>query len=118
MQIELKLLQTQVGITFIYVTHDQEEALSVSDRIAVMLDGRVQPPPAPERIYDEPATAFVAGFIGQQNFFDGTAGGDSSEVACELHTLVARLPGPDVVPGRTAVAAVRRGEVQGARRAR
>ena len=76
MQIELKLLQTQVGITFIYVTHDQEEALSMSDRIAVMLDGRVEQLDDPEVIYDRPASAFVASFIGQQNFFAGTV--DSS----------------------------------------
>ena len=73
MQIELKLLQSQVGITFIFVTHDQGEALSMSDRIAVMLDGHVEQLADPDTIYDFPASAFVAGFIGQQNFFDGTA---------------------------------------------
>ena len=73
MQIELKLLQSQVGITFIFVTHDQEEALSMSDRIAVMLDGRVEQLADPDTIYDHPATAFVAGFIGKQNFFEGTS---------------------------------------------
>ncbi len=72
MQIELKLLQSQVGITFIFVTHDQDEALSMSDRIAVMLDGRVEQLADPDTIYDHPATAFVAGFIGKQNFFEGT----------------------------------------------
>jgi len=73
MQIELKLLQSQVGITFVYVTHDQEEALSMSDRIAVMLDGRIQQLADPDTMYDQPATAFVAGFLGQQNFLTGTA---------------------------------------------
>ena len=73
MQIELKLLQSQVGITFIFVTHDQDEALSMSDRIAVMLDGRVEQLADPDTIYDHPATAFVAGFIGKQNFFEGTS---------------------------------------------
>ena len=73
MQIELKLIQSQVGTTFIFVTHDQQEALSMSDRIAVMLDGHVEQLADPDTIYDHPATAFVAGFIGQQNFFDGTA---------------------------------------------
>ena len=73
MQIELKLIQSQVGTTFIFVTHDQQEALSMSDRIAVMLDGHVEQLADPDTIYDSPATAFVAGFIGQQNFFDGTA---------------------------------------------
>ena len=73
MQIELKLLQSQVGITFIFVTHDQDEALSMSDRIAVMLDGRIEQLADPDTIYDHPATAFVAGFIGKQNFFEGTS---------------------------------------------
>ena len=72
MQIELKLLQSQVGITFIFVTHDQDEALSMSDRIAVMLDGRIEQLADPDTIYDHPASAFVAGFIGKQNFFEGT----------------------------------------------
>jgi energy-coupling factor transporter ATP-binding protein EcfA2 len=73
MQIELKLLQSQVGITFIFVTHDQDEALSMSDRIAVMLDGRIEQLADPDTIYDHPTTAFVAGFIGKQNFFEGTS---------------------------------------------
>ena len=73
MQIELKLLQSQVGITFIFVTHDQDEALSMSDRIAVMLDGRIEQLADPDTIYDHPASAFVAGFIGKQNFFEGTS---------------------------------------------
>ena len=73
MQIELKLLQSQLGITFIFVTHDQEEALSMSDRVAVMHDGGIEQLDDPNTIYEEPATAFVAGFIGQQNFFEGIA---------------------------------------------
>ena len=73
MQIELKLLQSQLGITFIFVTHDQEEALSMSDRIAVMLDGRIEQLGDPYTIYEHPTSAFVAGFIGQQNFFRGRA---------------------------------------------
>jgi spermidine/putrescine transport system ATP-binding protein len=73
MQIELKLLQSQLATTFVFVTHDQGEAMSMSDRIAVMLDGRIEQLGAPDAIYDEPVSAFVAGFIGQQNFFAGTA---------------------------------------------
>jgi spermidine/putrescine transport system ATP-binding protein len=107
MQIELKLLQTGLGITFVYVTHDQEEALSMSDRIAVMLDGRVQQLAGPEEIYDRPATAFVAGFIGQQNFLPGVAKGDGSEVAGDGWTVLAGRTGADVVPGEGAIAAVR-----------
>ena len=72
MQIELKRLQEAVGITFIYVTHDQEEAMSMSDRIAVMKDGRIEQLDVPLAIYDRPASAFVADFIGDMNFLDGT----------------------------------------------
>jgi len=67
MQIELKRIQREVGITFIYVTHDQEEALTMSDRIAVMNEGRVEQIGTPEEIYHFPATVFVAGFIGVAN---------------------------------------------------
>jgi spermidine/putrescine ABC transporter ATP-binding subunit len=71
MQIELKRIQEQVGITFIYVTHDQEEALSMSDRVAVMSNGVIEQLDEPRRIYDEPLTPFVADFIGDMNFLDG-----------------------------------------------
>jgi len=67
MQIELKRIQRDVGITFVFVTHDQEEALTMSDRIAVMSKGRLEQVGTPEEIYDEPATAFVARFIGSAN---------------------------------------------------
>jgi spermidine/putrescine transport system ATP-binding protein len=67
MQIELKRIQREVGITFIFVTHDQEEALTMSDRIAVMSAGRVEQVGTPEEIYHSPATVFVAGFIGTAN---------------------------------------------------
>jgi spermidine/putrescine transport system ATP-binding protein len=71
MQVELKVLQQQVGITFVYVTHDQEEALTMSDRIAVMADGRIQQEGSPREIYEHPGTRFVAEFIGMSNFFVG-----------------------------------------------
>jgi spermidine/putrescine transport system ATP-binding protein len=71
MQIELKRIQLQVGITFIYVTHDQEEALSMSDRVAVMSNGVIEQLDEPRRIYDHPLTPFVADFIGDMNFLDG-----------------------------------------------
>ena len=67
MQVELKQLQEQVGITFVYVTHDQEEALTMSDRIAVMDGGRLLQVGTPEEIYDRPRTRFVADFIGDTN---------------------------------------------------
>jgi spermidine/putrescine transport system ATP-binding protein len=72
MQIELKRIQREVGITFVFVTHDQEEALAMSDRIAVMRDGRLEQVGVPEEIYDAPASAFVARFIGTANLLDVT----------------------------------------------
>ena len=72
MQIELKRMQTQLALTFVYVTHDQEEAMSMSDRIAVMSGGRIEQLDRPLAIYDHPASAFVAGFIGDMNFLEGT----------------------------------------------
>jgi spermidine/putrescine transport system ATP-binding protein len=72
MQLELKTLQREVGITFIYVTHDQEEALTMSDRIAVMNHGRVLQIGSPIEIYEEPNSRFVADFIGETNFIEGT----------------------------------------------
>jgi spermidine/putrescine transport system ATP-binding protein len=82
MQIELKLLQQQLGTTFVFVTHDQEEAMTMSDRIAVMQAGRIEQIGTPADVYDHPASAYVAGFIGQQNFFEGTVtAGDASAVA-------------------------------------
>ena len=71
MQMELKSLQRKLGISFIYVTHDQEEALTMSDRIAVMHSGMVEQVGAPSRIYERPATEFVANFIGISNMFSG-----------------------------------------------
>ena len=107
MQIELKLLQSQLGITFIFVTHDQEEALSMSDRIAVMLDGRIEQLGDPYGIYEHPESAFVAGFIGQQNFFRGTAGEGGSVV--KAPGLVARSTRkvPELAEGANALAAIR-----------
>jgi spermidine/putrescine transport system ATP-binding protein len=76
MQVELKQIQREVGITFVYVTHDQEEALSMSDRIAVMQDGRVAQCGAPEDVYEHPTGEFVAGFIGISNLIEGSVSGD------------------------------------------
>ncbi|MDP2119010.1 MAG: ABC transporter ATP-binding protein [Hoeflea sp.] len=71
MQIELQNLQRQLGITFVLVTHDQEEALSMSDRICVMKDGRIVQVGSPQELYDRPRNRYVAGFVGTSNFFDG-----------------------------------------------
>ncbi len=71
MQIELKQLQREVGITFVFVTHDQEEALTMSDRIAVFNDGRIEQVAAPAELYERPSTSFVAGFVGTSNLLEG-----------------------------------------------
>lgn len=85
MQVELKLLQHELGTTFIFVTHDQEEALSMSDRVAVMKDGRIEQIGTASEVYDSPESAFVAGFIGRQNSFVGTISSfDSAGVS--VHT--------------------------------
>ncbi|MEV0199852.1 ABC transporter ATP-binding protein [Nonomuraea sp. NPDC050691] len=80
MQIELKRIQREVGITFVYVTHDQSEALTMSDRIAVMNDGLVEQLGGPREIYEKPASAFVAGFIGTSNLLTGVAAGGVLEI--------------------------------------
>lgn len=74
MQIELQNLQRNVGITFLLVTHDQEEALSMSDRVCIMKDGRLVQTGTPRELYDEPVNGYVADFVGKSNFFAGIAG--------------------------------------------
>jgi putative spermidine/putrescine transport system ATP-binding protein len=71
MQIELKELQREVGITFVFVTHDQEEALTMSDRIAVFNNGAIEQVATPIELYERPATTFVAGFVGTSNLLEG-----------------------------------------------
>jgi putative spermidine/putrescine transport system ATP-binding protein len=73
MQVELKEIQRQVGITFLFVTHDQEEALTMSDRIAVFAGGRIEQVGSPAEVYEQPATPFVAGFVGTSNLLTGDA---------------------------------------------
>ncbi len=87
MQLELKRIQREVGITFIFVTHDQEEALTMSDRIAVMNRGRVEQVGTPEQIYTRPSSIFVAGFIGSANLLPATV------VSASTHEVTARLAG-------------------------
>ena len=79
LQIELKALQEEIGITFIYVTHDQEEALTMSDRLAVMSDGRVEQIGSPSDVYEEPTTAYVADFLGVSNLMDAQAEGSDGD---------------------------------------
>ncbi len=91
LQVELKRIQAEVGITFVYVTHDQEEALTMSDRIAIMHAGRVEQLGTPEELYEQPATRFVADFIGTTNLLDGVVDRRDAGI-----TLV-RLTGGDLV---------------------
>ena len=98
MQVELKQIQREVGITFVYVTHDQEEALSMSDRIAVMNAGRVAQCGPPEDVYEHPAEEFVAGFIGISNLIAATADGGGQVRLANGIQLPAPLP-DDVSPG-------------------
>jgi spermidine/putrescine transport system ATP-binding protein len=106
MQIELKLLQSQLGITFIFVTHDQEEAMSMSDRIAIMLDGHIEQLADPETVYERPVSAFVAAFIGRNNFWKGKATPEG--ILADDGTLFqASRPEEQLAPGAGALAAVR-----------
>ncbi len=131
LQLEIKALHEQLGVTIIYVTHDQEEALIMSDRIAVMNEGLIEQFGQPTDLYDEPATRFVADFIGESNFIDGTLTQHDGATACvdvsglgELHaparpgyaagTVVALTVRPEKIvaaengsaPGMNAVAGV------------
>ena len=100
MQLELKRIQTEVGITFIYVTHDQEEAMTMSDRIAVMRAGRIEQLGDPEELYERPRTAFVAGFLGVSNLLEGEVSGtDGSLVNIKLKDgTMLRAPADGVAP--------------------
>ena len=88
LQVELKRIQQEVGITFVYVTHDQEEALTMSDRIAVMNHGRIEQVADSEEVYDRPATTFVAGFIGVSNLMPGTVRKTGAKGEVELDSGV------------------------------
>jgi spermidine/putrescine transport system ATP-binding protein len=99
MQIELKRLQKRLGITFVYVTHDQEEALTMSDRIAIMNGGVIEQLDAPKDIYEHPKTRFVANFIGESNVLDGivrSADGELLRVETPVGIVMVRGTGFDV----------------------
>jgi spermidine/putrescine transport system ATP-binding protein len=99
LQLELKSVQQSVGITFVYVTHDQEEALTMSDRLAVMADGLVEQIGTPEAVYSEPASAYVAGFLGSANVVDvQVQGPDAGAVMCQLGPFTFKAVG-DATPG-------------------
>ena len=105
LQIELKRIQREVGITFVYVTHDQEEALTMSDRIAVMNGGRVEQVAGPEEVYERPATTFVAGFIGVSNLMPATVTGEGEVRLDQGPTLHSDTAG--MAPGARCYAVVR-----------
>ena len=97
MQVELKRIQQEVGITFIFVTHDQEEAMTMSDRIAVMNHGRYEQLGDPASLYERPRTRFVAGFLGVSNLLPTTPGRASTATiaVCRLADGTAvRVPAP------------------------
>ncbi|MEE4236978.1 MAG: ABC transporter ATP-binding protein [Anderseniella sp.] len=96
MQIELQTLQRNVGITFILVTHDQEEALSMSDRVCLMQQGRIVQIGSPRELYDRPANRYVADFVGKSNFFEGTVAKTTRhEVSVRLDTGAELKAAPD-----------------------
>ncbi|MEV5000425.1 ABC transporter ATP-binding protein [Nocardioides sp. LML1-1-1.1] len=112
MQVELKQLQRELGITFVFVTHDQEEALTLSDRIAVFDAGRIQQLGTPQEIYEQPASAYVAGFVGTTNLLDAAASERLLGVAAEHAIRPERLrlspasDGGQAGPGEVRVGAV------------
>jgi ABC-type Fe3+/spermidine/putrescine transport system ATPase subunit len=99
MQVELKNLQQELGITFVYVTHDQEEALTMSDQVAVMNDGRLEQLGGVTEIYEEPASEFVADFIGETNLVRGTYGEDGDGAVVESGGLSFRVPATPAAAG-------------------
>jgi putative spermidine/putrescine transport system ATP-binding protein len=110
LQVELKRIQSEVGITFVYVTHDQDEALSMSDRIAVMDAGRVLQVGTPQEVYDEPDSTFVAGFVGVSNVLElevERVEGGVAELRLGARDRVRAEVGATVAPGVSAVVTVR-----------
>jgi len=106
LRVQIKTIQRELGITTVYVTHDQAEALAISDRVAVMQNGHVEQVAAPETIYRDPASRFVAEFVGDNNLFDGAVTADGSSVAVDGATVP--LPTGAAAPaGESVTVAVR-----------
>ncbi len=110
MQIELKRIQREIGITTIFVTHDQEEALTMSDRIGILRDGRLVQEGPPEEIYDRPQSEFAATFLGDANIFRGDATGDG--IRLSDGTAIAAGAGAKLAAGAKASCAVRPERIQ------
>ena len=93
MQVELRQLQQEIGITTVFVTHDQEEALTLSDHVAIMNEGKVEQLGTPRDLYERPATHFVANFLGVSNIFDArVAGQDGTEALVQIGPVLVRVP--------------------------
>jgi len=110
MQLEIKHLHDELGVTVVYVTHDQSEALTMSDRIAVFHHGRMQQLAKPSELYERPANAFVASFIGENNRFDGTLvarDGASCRVRLADGSELDATAGTDIAPGAAVVLSLR-----------
>jgi spermidine/putrescine ABC transporter ATP-binding subunit len=109
MQIELRRIQRELGTTFVYVTHDQDEALSMADRVVVMRAGRIEQDGPPDVVYDSPSSLWVADFVGSSNTLPGVvrAAGDEIEVQSDVSNLLARNVHGDVRPGDRVVTIVR-----------
>lgn len=110
MQIELQDLQRQLGITFVLVTHDQEEALSMSDRICIMREGRIVQIGSPKELYDRPNSRYVAGFVGTSNFFNGTLADEDGPIATvhlQNGMVMQGSPGGDLQKGQDVCISVR-----------
>jgi len=116
MQVELKRIQREVGITFVYVTHDQGEALTMSDRIAVMNDGAIEHLGTPREIYEHPKTRFVAGFIGTSNLLTGrVARADAGQAVIDVspeERIIVPVHDPGVVPGSPLELTIRPEKIQ------
>ena len=106
LQWELKALHDRLGVTFIYVTHDQEEALSMSDRIVILKDGKIQQDGKPGELYNRPANAFVADFLGKSNFIDVTVTQADGVLQCQAPgaTFAADMPEAGLLAGKAKVA--------------
>jgi len=111
MQVELKDIQEELGITFIYVTHDQEEALTMSDRIAVMNDGQIEQIGPVDELYTSPETQFVATFIGETNLFEGTVSNDGTSLQTDDGRFTVSIPTSASDSGQSAAVSVRPEEV-------
>jgi spermidine/putrescine transport system ATP-binding protein len=113
MQIELQTLQRQLGITFVLVTHDQEEALSMSDRICIMRGGRIVQSGSPDSLYDRPNSRYVADFVGKSNFIDGVfdPGAGGRIVTPSGHSFGGRISGA-LTPGSKAALSIRPEQIE------